>query len=203
MLSASVSQSTRYFKRFRMEIDLTAGFPCPSLPEGFAWASWSNALLEVHAQVKHLSFADEIDAEVFPSLATLDGCYHLMREIVAKPGFRPEATWLISCAGNYCGTIQGIRERSGFGAIQNLGVAPKYRGRGLGKALLLMALTGFVQIGLKRAFLEVTAENESAIALYRQLGFRRRKTLYKAVSETIPKPTVPQTSVGVYSLKPQ
>ena len=28
---------------------------------------------------------------------------------------------------------------------------------------------------------EVTAQNEGAIRLYRRLGFRRRKTVYKAV----------------------
>jgi ribosomal protein S18 acetylase RimI-like enzyme len=30
--------------------------------------------------------------------------------------------------------------------------------------------------------LEVTAQNEGAVRLYRRLGFRRIKTLYKAVS---------------------
>ena len=34
---------------------------------------------------------------------------------------------------------------------------------------------------MKRALLEVTAQNEGAIRLYRRLGFRRRKTVYKAV----------------------
>ena len=38
---------------------------------------------------------------------------------------------------------------------------------------------------LGRAFLEVTAQNDGAVRLYRRLGFRRRKTLYKAV-ETAP-----------------
>ena len=35
--------------------------------------------------------------------------------------------------------------------------------------------------GLGRAFLEVTAENSGAVRLYRAVGFRRVKTLYKAV----------------------
>jgi len=74
-----------------------------------------------------------------------------------------------------------VRERSGLGAIQNLGITPPHRGRGLGRALLLQALHGFRRAGLGRAFLEVTAQNEGAIRLYRRLGFRCRKTLYKAV----------------------
>ena len=67
---------------------------------------------------------------------------------------------------------------SGF---QNLGVVAAFRGRGLGRALLLQALHGFVRAGLGRALLEVTAQNSAAIRLYRRLGFRCRKTLYKAV----------------------
>jgi len=106
-----------------------------------------------------------------------------MREISRKPGFRPEATWLVACPGGFCGTVQGVRERSGLGAIQNLGVAPTYRGRGLGRALLLKALYGFWRAGLGRAHLEVTAQNDAAVRLYRRVGFRCRKTLYKAVPD--------------------
>jgi ribosomal protein S18 acetylase RimI-like enzyme len=68
-----------------------------------------------------------------------------------------------------------------IGAIQNLGVVPEYRGYGLGRALVRRALDGFYQAGLRRAYLEVTAENTCAVRLYRAVGFRRAKTLYKAV----------------------
>jgi ribosomal protein S18 acetylase RimI-like enzyme len=74
-----------------------------------------------------------------------------------------------------------VRERTGMGAIQNLGVMTAHRGRGLGKALLVAALHGFRRCGLGRGILEVTAQNESAVRLYRSLGFRCRKTVYKAV----------------------
>jgi ribosomal protein S18 acetylase RimI-like enzyme len=45
------------------------------------------------------------------------------------------------------------------------------------------ALSGFCRAGLHRAYLEVTAGNDSAIRLYREVGFRRAKTLYKAVDD--------------------
>jgi ribosomal protein S18 acetylase RimI-like enzyme len=169
-----------YFKRFRMEIDLNA-LPPAHLPDGFHWLPWDESLLDLHAEVKFLSFQDEIDSIVFPSLSSLAGCSFLMREISRKAGFRAEATWLVACGTDHCGTVQGVRERSGHGAIQNLGVVPAYRGRGLGRALLLQALHGFVRAGLGRGMLEVTAQNTAAIRLYRRLGFRCRKTLYKAV----------------------
>ncbi len=106
-----------------------------------------------------------------------------MIEMSRKRGFLPEATWLLMGPAGPCGTVQGMRERSGLGSIQNIGILPGWRGRGLGEALLLQALHGFRHAGLGRARLEVTAQNDTAIRLYRRLGFRRSKTLYKAVPD--------------------
>jgi GNAT superfamily N-acetyltransferase len=179
-----------YFKRYKMEADLH-DLPHPLLPPGYGCVSFSSALLEAHAEVLFRSFHQEIDAVVFPSLGDPDGCRSLMVEICRKWGFQPGATWLLTGPEGPCGTVQGVRERSGVGAIQNLGIAPSCRGRGLGRGLLLHALHGFRQAGLHRAMLEVTAQNDGAVRLYRRLGFRRRKTLYKAVPDfriTVPAP---------------
>jgi ribosomal protein S18 acetylase RimI-like enzyme len=173
-----------YFKRYRMEVDLYDVPPAPPLPDGFSWVPWHDTLLDLHADTKYQCFQDEIDAEVFPSLGSRPGCHRLMAEIRYRPGFVPEASWLVAGPAGVCGTVQGRRERSGLGAIQNLGVLPAFRGRGYGTALLLQALQGFRRAGLGRGFLEVTARNEAAVRLYRRIGFRCRKTLYRAVGET-------------------
>jgi ribosomal protein S18 acetylase RimI-like enzyme len=169
-----------YFKRYRMEVDLP-GLPVPDLPAGFACLPWSAGLLEAHAAALYDSFHDEIDATVFPSLGDRGGCCCLMGEISRRRGFVADATWLLTGPDGACGSVQGLREHGRVGAIQNLGVVPAWRGRGLGRALLLRALHGFRQAGLVRAQLEVTAGNAAAIRLYRRLGFRRSRTLYKAV----------------------
>jgi ribosomal protein S18 acetylase RimI-like enzyme len=174
--------SLRYFKRYRMEIDLNR-LPPPQLPAGFEWIPWNDSLLEAHSQALFGSFDRELDAQVFPSLGSASGCYCLMSEIRRKQGFLPGATWIVANGNGGCGTVQGVRERSGYGAIQNLGVVAHYRGQGLGEALLLQSLHGFRNAGLGRAMLEVTAENDAAIRLYRRVGFLRRKTIYKAVPE--------------------
>jgi GNAT superfamily N-acetyltransferase len=174
--------SISYFKRYKMEVDLRT-LPLPQLPEEFTFAAWSYELLDVHADTLFGSFHQEIDAQVFPSFGDRQGSLCLMIEITRKRGFLPEATWLLLGPVGACGTVQGLRERNGVGSIQNLGILPGWRGRGLGTALLLQALHGFRQAGLHRALLEVTAQNEPAVRLYRRLGFRRSKTLYKAVPE--------------------
>lgn len=186
----------KYFKRYRMEIDLVGhDHPFPDVPDGYELVPWDPRLVDIHAETKYLSFRAEIDANVFPCLGELDGCQRLMREIARKEGFLPGATWLVRTrqaparlggehlpqeAPEYCGTIQGIRDRTGIGAVQNLGVTPEHRGHGLGECLLLAALAGFRSAGMRRAFLEVTAQNEGAIRLYRRLGFVRARTVYKA-----------------------
>jgi ribosomal protein S18 acetylase RimI-like enzyme len=169
-----------YFKRYKMEVDLN-DLPPPRPPPGFSFMPWDYALLDAHAAALYECFAQEIDAVVFPSLGDRIGCGCLMTEMSRKGSFLPEATWLLADGCGPCGTVQGVRERRGLGAIQNLGITPSYRGRGLGEALLLQALHGFRRAGLGRALLEVTAQNDGAIRLYRRLGFRRSKTIYKAV----------------------
>jgi len=171
-----------YYKRYKMEIDLDP-LPAPGLPAGFHFTPWNRDLLEIHAEVLFESFCQEIDSQVFSSLGDSLGCQVLMSEIARKPGFVPEATWLLTGPDGPCGTVQGLRERGGIGAIQNLGITAPCRGHGLGQALLLQALLGFRLAGLHKGLLEVTAQNDTAIRLYRRVGFRRSKTLYKAVSE--------------------
>jgi ribosomal protein S18 acetylase RimI-like enzyme len=177
--------SIAYFKRYKLEIDL-AGLPAPAWPDGFTPLAWRPELLDAHADVLAGSFHAEIDSVVFPSLGHRVGCVGLMAEIVRRHAFIPEATWLVVGPEGPCGSIQALRERGVLGAIQNVGILPAYRGRGLGKALVLQSLRGMCQSGLGRAVLEATAHNEAAMRLYSHLGFRRTKVLYKAVPGTPP-----------------
>jgi GNAT superfamily N-acetyltransferase len=178
-----------YFKRYRMEINLAGRDLTPEPPPaGYRIHPWDPSLLDAFAEAKYLSFRTEMDANVFPCLGEVSGCRRLMHEIVRKPGFLPEATWLLTYAWaargrtEYCGTVQGVRDRNnGQGAIQNLGVAPSHRDHGLGTVLMLHALQGFRRAGLTRVYLEVTAQNDGAIRLYRRMGFVTVKTVYKAV----------------------
>ena len=74
-----------YFKRYRMEIDLTGRqLAAPPLPLGYRLLPWDDSLLEAHAETKFRSFHSEIDANVFPCLGDWAGCHRLMNEIRAK-----------------------------------------------------------------------------------------------------------------------
>jgi ribosomal protein S18 acetylase RimI-like enzyme len=181
-----------YYKRYRMEISLRGwSRQTAALPAGYTIQAWNADLVELHAEAKYRSFRGELDSLVFPCLGDPEGCRRLMSEICRREGFLPEATWLAVHNGEdgmpqCCGTVQGIHDGKGVGAIQNLGVAPEHRGRGLGTYLLTLALTGFSRAGLRRAFLEVTAKNADAVRLYRRCGFRHAKTVYKPVEMPCP-----------------
>jgi ribosomal protein S18 acetylase RimI-like enzyme len=146
-------------------------------------------LVDEHAEVKYLSFRDELDAVVFPCLGELESCQRLMQEIAERDGFVPEATWLALYAprgaryGEPCGTIQAIRIQRTRANIQNIGVTPHHRGGGVGAGLISASLNGLLHVGVTRAALEVTAENDVAVRLYRRMGFRVVKTLYKTADE--------------------
>lgn len=178
-----------YFKRFRMEVDLRRDSPATqaaALPPGYRFVPWNEALVDVHARTKFRSFRDEIDAVVFPCLGDLEGCRRLMREIRNKPGFLPDATWLVAWGHGldgllWCGTIQTVVDANRVGTIQNIGVVPSHRGLGLGTALIRQALAGLRRFSIARGALEATVDNARAVRLYERLGFRRSKTIYKTV----------------------
>jgi ribosomal protein S18 acetylase RimI-like enzyme len=181
ILDRRKGMSVTYFKRFRMEIDLERVPQTPELPQGCYWVPWRRQIMEFHAQVKYRCFADELDATIFPCLGDRDGCQRLMQDISSRRGFIPEATWLVGSPTGYIGTVQGVVDRAAMGMIQNLGVIPEARSQGIGGALLIRALHGFKEAGLRRGMLEVTAQNTVAVRLYRRIGFRKARTVYKAV----------------------
>jgi len=62
------------------------------------------------------------------------------------------------------------------GRILMLGVDPDYRGKGIGKRLVLAGLARLKSKGLQVAELSVDSENKAACALYQSLGFEVQKS---------------------------
>jgi mycothiol synthase len=71
-----------------------------------------------------------------------------------------------------------------IGEIYAMGVDPAHAGKGLGRTITIAGLSYLRYQGLNSAMLYVDAENESAIRLYKNLGFTEwgRDVMYKKVS---------------------
>lgn len=70
----------------------------------------------------------------------------------------------------YCWTLIDIKKR--IGKIHMIGVKPLYRGKNLGKALLIKGLGYLAKKGLNIAILTVDSDNEPAKTLYHSFGFK-------------------------------
>ena len=94
---------------------------------------------------------------------------------------------VVTCEENsihgYCWTeIIDIEVNSGqekHGIIYMIGTDPEYRGKGLGKKVLLAGLSYLKSKGIKTVSLSVDSENRVAYELYRTMGFEERgRTLW-------------------------
>jgi ribosomal-protein-alanine N-acetyltransferase len=67
----------------------------------------------------------------------------------------------------------GVLTAGGDADVQTIAVAPPAQGRGIGAQLLTALVERCLQAGSAQVMLEVRADNEAAIRLYRRFGFER------------------------------
>jgi ribosomal-protein-alanine N-acetyltransferase len=79
--------------------------------------------------------------------------------------------------GRLAGFVLGGRADRKTGHVITLDVAPQFRRRGVGRALLAELLSRLTRAGAHRAILEVDVGNAAAIAFYRRFGFCSRRRL--------------------------
>jgi ribosomal protein S18 acetylase RimI-like enzyme len=80
--------------------------------------------------------------------------------------------YLATLSGEPVGMLQTGSWEEGTAGITALNVLPDYRGRGIGRQMLLDAVDALVADGWKRILIEVATDNEGALGLYQFCGFR-------------------------------
>lgn len=179
-----------YVKRFRMHRSIDGWLPPAELPAGLTLVPWDISHVAAYADVLARTFRSTVDARLFPNLGHYPGCLDLMEVIATHAGFVPEATWLVRHQDDGVACIQGVRESGAVGVLQNVAVRPGFQGRGLGKALMHAAMTGFHRSGVREARLEVSAKNDRAVRLYHFFGFQRMKTIYRETQADVSEYTI-------------
>lgn len=84
--------------------------------------------------------------------------------------------YIAEVAHNIVGKVN-LQKTGDLGAIYGLGILPEFRGRGLGRALLLKAVDVFKSDGFERVMLQVEAMNDTALSLYLSCGFEMTSTM--------------------------
>jgi GNAT superfamily N-acetyltransferase len=102
----------------------------------------------------------------------------LLRRVI--PDTSLGQAWVATVDGEPAGYLLAVYvfslEHQGLTAeIDELFIAPRYRGRGLGGRLLEVAEHGFRKRGCTNIFLQVGRDNAEARAFYQSRGFRDRK----------------------------
>jgi mycothiol synthase len=150
----------QHYLRLRMELA-----DVPPAPE---WAirafDRDQDELEVHELVQ-TAFA-EIEGSIAEPLEVW------RRQRIEKQGW-DAALWLVAHDDEgLAGAALGERWEADTGYVAQLAVAPRARGRGHGRALLLALLDAFRRDGLRHAELSVHGANRGAAALYESVGMR-------------------------------
>lgn len=133
-------------------------------------------------QALNKSFADYFDSKPISSDS--------WEREMASPVVRHDLSWLAEAEG-------GVEELAGFclclldeeenalggrleGWVEGIGTVPEWRGRGLGKSLLLHALHSFKSAGIEMMLADVDAQGPSpATRLFESAGFTVRDRMYQ------------------------
>ena len=101
----------------------------------------------------------------------IESTRNFIRHVVSGEGVQRLAITHDDTVVGWCDIVRKSIEGFRHAGRMGMGLLPGYRGAGLGRQLLTETLDAARAIGIERVELEVFASNESAIALYRKMGF--------------------------------
>jgi len=124
-------------------------------------------------RIERASFSDPWTEESFTTALVLDR----MQVLVAETPASESGDGASRLAGYVVALVIGTEAE-----IADLAVAPDWRRRGIGQALLARSVAELVAVGVRTLYLEVRESNAAARTLYETNGFRsvgRRRGYYR------------------------
>lgn len=129
----------------------------------------------VHAEAGvYLDFVRELFREYAESLDFELNFQNFEEELAELPGEykQPEGCLLIAIAeGSVAGCVAMRNLGNNYCEMKRLYVRPAYRGRGIGRALVMAVIEEAKKTGYARMRLDTVQSMQEAIALYRSVGF--------------------------------
>jgi GNAT superfamily N-acetyltransferase len=134
--------------------------------------------LPAAADLIYRSHQGTIDAALNLTYSTPRLCRGFVDTLVLRAGcgrFDPEASLVAEGPKGPLGVLLASHLSRTNGHVCQVSVDPESQNRGLGTALVTLALAAFRRQGLRTASLSVTVANARAYRLYDRLGFRLKK----------------------------
>jgi mycothiol synthase len=157
----------REVRRFYdMAIELDGPPPAPVLRDGLTIEPFDESSLREFHEALEESFQDHWEHHATP-------LEEWWREKRNAPNFDPTLWFLIRDGSEVAAVVRNEPNRREGGMVAALGVRRPWRGRGLGRALLLHTFGEFQRRGVNRISLGVDSENPTgATQLYESVGMR-------------------------------
>jgi ribosomal protein S18 acetylase RimI-like enzyme len=166
------------FLRHYLELDLSAG---SWLEPSYAGkiVPWHPQYLLAASSVAFQSYRDGIDAVISDDYRSVATCEGYLRSLVENPGcgiFLPDSSFVgLDSRQCPCGFVltSGLTEHSAM--IPQISIHPLHQGKGLGSALVQLALNRLRSAGYRTVRLTVSHQNPRAYEWYLRLGFKIRR----------------------------
>ncbi|MEN3342505.1 MAG: hypothetical protein V7644_1909 [Actinomycetota bacterium] len=173
-LAADVAAATLFERRgyrevrrfWEMSIELEGPPPPPSLPAGLTLETFREDDARAFHAALDESFQDHWEHHPTP----FEEWWELKQKAL---DYDPTTWFLVRDGGEVAGVVRNDPDRHGGGQVGALGVRRPWRGKGLGRALLLKTFGEFHRRGVGRVTLGVDATNPTgATQLYESVGMQ-------------------------------
>jgi len=179
----------RSFPRLFLEAPSSARLPARKPSPPMSIVPWTEAWQEATGRLIAGAYRNHIDSQINDQYRSAVGARRFLTNIVQYPGcgsFFAPASFAAVAAGALCGVSLASLVSPDVGHITQVCVAPTYQGTGLGYELVRTSMEALAVRGCRAVSLTVTAANESALRLYRNMGFATRRAFSAFVWERSP-----------------
>jgi ribosomal protein S18 acetylase RimI-like enzyme len=174
------------FPRFFLEAPSRVQLPARKLSSSISIGPWTEAWQEATGRLIAGAYQNHIDSQINDQYRSAIGARRFLTNIVQYPGcgsFFAPASFAAIAAGALCGVSLASLVAHDVGHITQVCVAPSFQGSGLGYDLVRRSMEALAKHGCRAVSLTVTAANESALRLYRNMGFVPRRAFSAYVWE--------------------
>jgi ribosomal protein S18 acetylase RimI-like enzyme len=158
----------------------------PAAVSGLRLERWDDRYFAGCARLIQLAYANHTDGEINDQYRSESGALKFLKNIVLLPGcgqFQPQASFVLRPPHSHelAGVILSSLVAPRVAHITQICVMPGYQRHGIGRRLMESAMDALRARGVEELSLTVTAANERAVRLYRNIGFTTIKTFTAGV----------------------